>query len=384
MFKPRPRAAKRRQGGQAAEDLRGAADDRGKSPSASAGKARAQVAVGGRRGQCRGIGRSGRVDRTRPAGSPRRLRAPRPRHPRRLRLVAAAEARPAGPRPGHLRRRLHSQRGRRRVRAASPQRRLPLRPRIRIRFRITQSERRHRADRRSRAAGVGASRSPATASSSATASSPSTGTAAARRAASPRPGRYKLRVKLLGQDRDAGPAGARSAFTRRRGARAGAARARIGQRPGERRPARRARAARRRGGGGGGDPAAARSQRGRRRCCSPLVLFPVLILGDQWHSAQIVDLRDDTARLVALAALAAAVTGALACALPPLAAPAAAGDRRRASVPDPAPCGRRHSQPAGAALPGDRGRGRRRWRSATESSGCPAAGVAGGGSRSGR
>jgi len=39
-----------------------------------------------------------------------------------------------------------------------------------------------------------------------------------------------------------------------------------------------------------------------------LTLFPALILGDQWHSAQIVDLRDDPARLVALgvAALAAA------------------------------------------------------------------------------
>jgi putative inorganic carbon (hco3(-)) transporter len=39
-----------------------------------------------------------------------------------------------------------------------------------------------------------------------------------------------------------------------------------------------------------------------------LALFPILILGDQWHSAQIVDLRDDPARLVALgvAALAAA------------------------------------------------------------------------------
>jgi len=31
-----------------------------------------------------------------------------------------------------------------------------------------------------------------------------------------------------------------------------------------------------------------------------LVLFPVLILGDQWHSAQIVDLRDSTTRFVAL------------------------------------------------------------------------------------
>ena len=35
-----------------------------------------------------------------------------------------------------------------------------------------------------------------------------------------------------------------------------------------------------------------------------LILFPALILGDQWHSHQIVDLRDDTARLIALAAAA--------------------------------------------------------------------------------
>jgi len=31
-----------------------------------------------------------------------------------------------------------------------------------------------------------------------------------------------------------------------------------------------------------------------------LVLFPALILGDQWHSAQIVDLRDSITRFVAL------------------------------------------------------------------------------------
>ena len=39
-----------------------------------------------------------------------------------------------------------------------------------------------------------------------------------------------------------------------------------------------------------------------------LVLFPALILGDQWHSRAIADLRDDAARLVALgvAALASA------------------------------------------------------------------------------
>ena len=40
-----------------------------------------------------------------------------------------------------------------------------------------------------------------------------------------------------------------------------------------------------------------------------LVLFPVLILGDQWDSRQIADLRDDTARLISLVYL--AVIGAL-------------------------------------------------------------------------
>jgi putative inorganic carbon (hco3(-)) transporter len=43
-----------------------------------------------------------------------------------------------------------------------------------------------------------------------------------------------------------------------------------------------------------------------------LVLFPVLILGDQWHSHQIADLRDHPSRLVALGALAVAISAALA------------------------------------------------------------------------
>jgi len=43
-----------------------------------------------------------------------------------------------------------------------------------------------------------------------------------------------------------------------------------------------------------------------------LVLFPVLILGDQWHSTQIVDLRHDSTRLVALAAAALAAAAVLA------------------------------------------------------------------------
>jgi O-antigen ligase len=43
-----------------------------------------------------------------------------------------------------------------------------------------------------------------------------------------------------------------------------------------------------------------------------LALFPLLILGDQWHSPQIVDLRDNSMRLVALAFAAIAVTAVLA------------------------------------------------------------------------
>jgi putative inorganic carbon (HCO3(-)) transporter len=43
-----------------------------------------------------------------------------------------------------------------------------------------------------------------------------------------------------------------------------------------------------------------------------MVLFPVLIAGDQWHTAQIVDLRHDEGRIVVLLAPAVAVVGALA------------------------------------------------------------------------
>jgi O-antigen ligase len=55
--------------------------------------------------------------------------------------------------------------------------------------------------------------------------------------------------------------------------------------------------------------------RGRLRAATMLLalaLFPVLILGDQWHSAQIVDLRDNTAQLVGLALAALAVAAILA------------------------------------------------------------------------
>ncbi|HEX7059284.1 MAG TPA: hypothetical protein VF176_05475, partial [Solirubrobacterales bacterium] len=56
---------------------------------------------------------------------------------------------------------------------------------------------------------------------------------------------------------------------------------------------------------------------GRLRAAAMLlavILAPILILGDQWHTTQIVDLRDDSLRLVLLGALALALTGALAVA----------------------------------------------------------------------
>ena len=56
---------------------------------------------------------------------------------------------------------------------------------------------------------------------------------------------------------------------------------------------------------------------GRPRCLVmlvALVLFPTLILGDQWHSHQIVDLRDDPARFAGLAAIAVATSAAIALA----------------------------------------------------------------------
>jgi O-antigen ligase len=43
-----------------------------------------------------------------------------------------------------------------------------------------------------------------------------------------------------------------------------------------------------------------------------IVLFPILILGDQWHTAQIVDLRHDTGRIVALLVIAAISIGVFA------------------------------------------------------------------------
>jgi O-antigen ligase len=56
---------------------------------------------------------------------------------------------------------------------------------------------------------------------------------------------------------------------------------------------------------------------GRTRSVAMLVaiaLFPILILGDQWHTQQIVDLRDHTGRIVALGVIGVAAVGALAAA----------------------------------------------------------------------
>ena len=53
---------------------------------------------------------------------------------------------------------------------------------------------------------------------------------------------------------------------------------------------------------------------GRPRSLAMLLaigLFPVLIVGDQWHTEQIVDLRQDEARIVALVAIAALAVGVL-------------------------------------------------------------------------
>ncbi len=64
----------------------------------------------------------------------------------------------------------------------------------------------------------------------------------------------------------------------------------------------------------GGAAGAILSAPGRLRSLAmlaALILFPVLILGDQWHSHQIVDLRHNTGHLIALAFIGIAITAAL-------------------------------------------------------------------------
>ena len=144
------------------------------------------------------------------------------------------------------------------------------------------------------------------------------------------PGRYKLRVKLLDQDRVLVPPGAMRLHRAPREPLTGCDREPGGRL--ERRP---------------GRPAGARSPRpapARRRSCSrpagprsaamlaALVLFPVLILGDQWHSHQIVDLRDDSTRFAALGPPGPRDLGGPGGRLPPLADPRC---RWRSSPPSP-------------------------------------------------
>ncbi len=345
MFKrghaPRGAPGRRRAG-----DLEGAADDLRH----RLGLRRRPGRGRGRRGQCL-VGRKAEAWRRRC-----RLRAPRPRHARRLRLVAAAEARPAGARQGLLRRR-PGPAPEEPASTASP----------RTATAATTASGSASASpspttapsRSSSRAASSSSPSPATASSSATTSTPTTGTAARRNDGIAPPGRYKLRVKLLGQDRVLVPPGAIKLHRAQRDPLKGC---RVRRRPEQRveRLPRGARRARRRGAAAAG-----------RSCCRPgrlrsaamlaaLVLFPALILGDQWHSHQIVDLRDDTTRFAALASLALVSVGSAGRRLPPLADPAAAGDRRGAPVPGPPPCRRRHGEPAGPAVPRDRGRSPRR------------------------
>ena len=221
-----------------------------------------------------------------------RLRPARPRHGRRLRLVAAAQARPAGPRPGQLPRRPAAPNH-----PAGPrlhaQRRLPLRPHPHPLPRHPV-RRRRRADRQ---AGRQAGRHPG-----------------------PRhlPQALPLLHLLLGRPR------ARRRHRRRRAATSCGSncwartatwsrRARCactGRRAG--RPRRAAQGRRRLSDvlAAAGVLARGRRQPPRRSCCRrvgprsaamllALVLFPALILGDQWHSAQIVDLRDNTPRFAA-------------------------------------------------------------------------------------
>ena len=316
----------------ALEISRGAADDARRSPrSPAARRSRCR-----RRGQCLVGGLAPGRGRLRPA---------RPRHGRRLRLVAAAEARPAGPRPGHLRRPPEP------AAALHPQRRLPLRP---------------------RSGSASASPSPTTRTVQVVKPGGKLIVTLARdtflkryhfhtfywdgrsrTTASPPPGRYKLRVKLLGQDRvlvppgtmrlhraprnpigDCRPAAAEGEAVSDFLAGAGVLVAAAAAAAAILLPAGRARAA---------------------AMLAALVLFPVLILGDQWHSHQIVDLRDTRRRLDRPRRCSAAGGAvALAYVFQPLADPAAAGDRRRAAVPRPPARRGRHGQPARPALPGDR------------------------------
>ena len=222
----------------------------------------------------------------------RRLRPARPRHPRRLRLGAAAEARPAGARPDHLRR---SDRG---AAAFTPNGDCRY-DRIRIRFRTTTSDdgnvqivkpggklvrdpgprrvpqalplphlllgrpaarRRHRAARPLQAAGEAARPGPGPGPAGDDPPAPGAAESRARRASA-----------TAQAPATAGPRAAElSGFL----AAAGVLVAALASAAAILLPPSRSRSA---------------------AMLAALVLFPVLILGDQWHTHQIVDLRDTTA-----------------------------------------------------------------------------------------
>ena len=229
-----------------------------------------------RRGQCR----RRRAER-RALARPPRLRAAGPRHRRRLRLGAAGEARPAGPRPGHLRRGPADQR--RRSTASRPTATAAT-TRSGSASATTQSD--DAPCRSSSPAARSSSPSPAKSSSSATLPHLLLGRPPARRrhraarplqaagqAARPGPDRWCRR----GRSRCTGPP---TASGRPLGERGGAAPRRRLERRSWPAPASSSRPA----------PAPPRSCCRRAAPRSPamlvaLVLFPVLILGDQWHTA---------------------------------------------------------------------------------------------------
>ena len=307
MFKPNNGRAAQKVA-KSLEHPEGAADDRRSRPARGrrAGRGR------GRRGQCLG-GRLARRHETAHQRRRGRLRDPRPRHRRRLRLVPAVEAGPAGPRQGHLRRR------------SGPPPEAPglysFTPNgdcrydvIRIRFRVTQSDdavvqivkpggklvvtlARDRFLKRYHFFTFywdGRSREKGGAPPAATSCGSS----------------------CLNQDRVLVPPGA------------------IGL---HRAPAQAAEGLQRgpmsdvlAGVGvlaaAGAAAAAILLPAGRRALgamLAALVLFPALILGDQWHSHQIVDLRDDSTRFAALGPPGPRDLGRPGRRLPPLADPLA-------------------------------------------------------------
>ena len=113
-----------------------------------------------------------------------------------------------------------------------------------------------------------------------------------------------------------------------------------------------------------------------------LVLFPALILGDQWHSRRSSTCATTPPASPPSASLALGDLGRPGRRLPPLADPPAAGDRRRAPLPSPAARRRRHGEPARPAVPRDRRRSpRHSGRNLASGRGISGGGVGAGGPR---